>query len=280
MSYALGMEKRKGIIIYGPTASGKSSLGIELARDRDGIIVNADSLQVYKDLPVLTACPPPEDLEKVQHYLYTFLAGDDNCSAGRYLSFVKELLDREERLPIIVGGTGLYLKSLLEGYSPMPEISEDIRKEARSKDIVEIAAYVAERDKDFAHKDQQRLRRAYEVIRASSKSYSYWIAQPKIKLIAVDFEFIKLSPPREELYKRCDLRFEQMLEQGAIEEVEALMYKNYPPDATIMKAVGVAEISAYLAGEMTREQMVAKAQQKTRNYAKRQLTWLRTQFAY
>ncbi len=269
--------KRKAIAIYGPTASGKSSLAIELSHKYNGIIVNSDSLQIYEDLKILTACPDEEDLNKAPHFLYNILPGDENCTALKYVKILKGLLDKDDRTPIIVGGTGLYLKAIMEGLSEIPEISEEIREEARNIDITEIESYVSKYDKEYRFRDEQRLRRAYEVIKTTGKSYTYWQSQPPKKEIDMDVELIKLAPEREYLNARCRLRFEMMFESGAIEEVEALLLKNYPQENTIMKAIGINEISGYLKGTLTKEQAIEQATIKTRQYAKRQMTWLRTQ---
>ncbi len=271
------MAKRKAIVIYGPTASGKSALAIDIAKEKNGIIVNSDSLQVYKDLRILTACPPDEDLEQVPHFLYNVLYGNENCTAIKYIEMLKDLLETQEQLPIIVGGTGLYIKALIEGLSKTPDIPDEIRNKARTLPFEEILAVVEENDPDFALKDEQRVRRAYEIFMASGKPYSYWRNLPPEKILDLDIELIKLIPEREILYDRCNRRFEIMLESGAIEEVKELLTKNYAPTATIMKAIGIDEIRRFLAGEITREEVITLASTKTRHYAKRQITWANSQ---
>ncbi len=271
------MAKRKAIVIFGPTASGKSAMALDLAREKNGIIVNSDSLQVYKDLRVLSACPDDNDLALAPHYLYNVLDGSDNCTAVKYLKMLSDLLDEHDEFPIIVGGTGLYIKALRDGLAQTPDIPDDIRKEARTLPITEVLTFVEENDSEFLLRDEQRLRRAYEIIKAGGKPYSYWQKQPPIKVLDLDLEIITIAPEREVLYDRCNKRFEVMLKSGAIEEVETLLAKNYPKDATVMKAIGVDEISRYLKGEITYEDVITLASTKTRQYAKRQLTWMKTQ---
>ncbi len=271
------MQKRKAIVIYGPTASGKSALAIELAQEKKGIIVNSDSLQVYKELKILTACPDEEDLTKARHFLYNVLDGDDNCTTVRYLEMLKELLESESDFPIIVGGTGLYVKALMQGLAEMPDIPDDVRKLARTMPITEVQAYVSENDPDFIHKDEQRLRRAFEIFKASGKTYSYWQQQPLKKYLDLDIELVTTAPDREILYDRCNKRFEIMMKMGAIEEVQNLLKMGYKSDTTIMKAIGVDEIKKYLNNEITLDDAIKTASTRTRQYAKRQLTWMRTQ---
>ncbi len=268
---------RKAIAIYGPTASGKSALALDIAKEKKGIIVNSDSLQVYKDLRILSACPDDDDLEKAPHFLYNILDGDDNCTAVKYLEVLKKLLDEKDELPIIVGGTGLYLKALTQGLAEMPNIPEDIRKSARTLPLDEIKSVIASVDPDFKPTDEQRLRRAFEVYKASGKPYTYWQNQPLKKYLDLDVEIIKIAPERDVLYERCNKRFEIMLKSGAIEEVESLISKNYPSDVTVMKAIGVNEIARFLNGEISYNDIITLASTKTRQYAKRQLTWMKTQ---
>ncbi len=271
------MKQRKAIAIFGPTASGKSALAINLALEQNGIIVNSDSLQIYKELKILTACPDDEDIQKVPHFLYNTLNGKENCSAVKYINLLQELLLSQEKLPIIVGGTGLYLKAMIEGLVEIPETPETIRTLARNLPFKEIHSFVKENDTEFALEDEQRLRRAFEVIKTTGKPYSYWQTQPKKKLIDLDIELIKLAPDREELYHRCNIRFDMMIKAGAIEEVQNLLSMNYPPETTIMKAIGVTEIQKYLNNQISYDEMVRLSTTRTRQYAKRQITWMKTQ---
>ena len=277
-------------LIAGPTASGKSSLALDLAealdaKGRKGIIVNADSAQVYADLEVLSARPSAKEIERAEHRLYGAWDGAQACSAAQWAQAAKgEIADiqGDGAVPILVGGTGLYIRTLLDGIAPIPEISEHVRTAVRAMPTPDAYAELKHADPasharlDAA--DSQRIARALEVVRATGMALGDW-QQRKDGGIGgmVRLAPVVLLPERDWLYARCDERFEAMLEQGAIEEVEALLARNLDPDLPVMRAIGVREIAAWLRGESSREEMVAKGQQATRNYAKRQYTWLRHQ---
>ncbi len=277
-------------LIAGPTATGKSAIALELARTlaesgRQGVIVNADSAQVYADLRILSARPSEEDMADVEHRLFGAWDGSEACSAAAWAARAKaEIADIHASggVPILVGGTGLYLKVLFEGIAPIPEIAPDIRATVRALD--EDAAYkllqledplrAAELDPG----DRQRIARALEVKRSTGVTLADWqLAKAGGIAEEVTVHPMVLLPDRTWLYNRCDLRFEAMLEEGAIAEVEALLARGLDPDLPVMRAIGVPEIAAYLAGEIDAETMVAAGQQATRNYAKRQFTWFRRQ---
>ena len=277
-------------LIAGPTATGKSAIALELARTlaesgRQGVIVNADSAQVYADLRILSARPSEEDMADVEHRLFGAWDGSEACSAAAWAARAKaEIADIHASggVPILVGGTGLYLKVLFEGIAPIPEIDPDIRAAVRALD--EDAAYkllqledplrAAELDPG----DRQRIARALEVKRSTGVTLADWqLAKAGGIAEEVAVHPMVLLPDRTWLYNRCDLRFEAMLEEGAIAEVEALLARGLDPDLPVMRAIGVPEIAAYLAGEIDAETMVATGQQATRNYAKRQFTWFRRQ---
>ena len=265
-------------------------MAISLAQKLGGVIINADSQQMYAQLPILSARPSTEEEALVPHKLYGCLNADEPCSAGKWLKLAQMEIDgalMQGRQPIVVGGTGLYIKALIEGIAEIPAIDPGVRaqatadyehmgKEAFSARLREIDPGFFERLKVY---DRQRLIRAYEVWLGTGKTLSWWqtremtppYAPEKIKLYQVDIS-------REELYARCNLRFERMLEVGALEEVKELLALNIQKDAPIMKTLGLRELAAYIRGEMTREDALEKAQQATRNYAKRQLTWTRNQF--
>ncbi len=272
-------------LIFGPTASGKSARAIEQARTRRGVIINADATQLYADLQILSARPTPEEMQGLPHRLYGVLTGNSPASAASWLALVKTEIETAwaaGNLPILCGGTGLYLKALQEGLSPVPSVAPEIRAQAQLIPNSDIHSQLQEVDPVSAARlkpgDTQRLRRAYEVWLATGKPLTYWQAQPKQPPFPhAGFRVETLNPPRDELYARCDARFLAMLEKGAVEEVKSLLHKNYPSTAPVMKAVGVPEISAYLRGELSLEEATAKAQQATRNYAKRQVTWLNNQ---
>lgn len=277
------------LIIGGPTASGKSHLAQLVAQNRAGVIINADSQQVYADLRILTARPSPEEEAQTPHRLFGVLPGSERCSAARWAELVKEAIDdtlAQGKLPIVVGGTGLYLRTLMEGIAPIPEIPAEVRAEAASlyDEIGGDAFKVTLKTEDpvlgekLEPGDRQRLIRAWEVVRHTGRPLSDWQQEPATPLYPTEmFRAFKLVPVREALYAKCDERFGQMLDMGASEEVQALLTKQYDPSLPVMKVIGVPELAAYLRGEMTREEAMAKAQQATRNYAKRQLTWFRHQ---
>jgi len=279
------------VIVTGPTASGKSGFALSLAEKTGGVIINADSQQVYRDLRILTARPSPEEEARVPHRLYGLLPASENCSAGKWLNLVRMEIDwarSQGKTPIITGGTGLYLKALLEGIAEIPDIDPAVRTQADNDyDVMGKEAF-AERlkavDPEFFTRlsvfDRQRLIRAYAVWLGTGKSLSFWQKQGSTPPYPRDsFDMYKIDIPRELLYGRCNARFDAMVEMGALEEVRNLLSMTISDDMPIMKSVGVKELGAYIAGTLTLEQAIDKAKQATRNYAKRQLTWLRNQMA-
>lgn len=276
------------IVIAGPTASGKSGMALAIARAFDGVVINADSMQVYDVLRVVTARPGPEDEALAPHRVYGVLAPSVACSAASW----KDLAEAEMKaawdcgkLPVVVGGTGLYLRTLMQGISPIPDISDDVRAEARARlarmGNVAFHAELTARDPVMAARlapsNSQRLARAWEVIEATGRSLAEWQAQPPEGAVAARWLTHALLPPRDALYANCDRRFETMMTQGALEEVRALLEMNLDPALPAMKALGVPELAAHLKGEINRGDAVAQACQATRNYAKRQMTWFRHQ---
>lgn len=280
------------LIVTGPTASGKSALALAVAEAFDGVVINADSMQVYRELSVLTARPGAEALRRVPHRLYGVLPASERCSAGRWRAMALAEIAAalvEGKLPIVTGGTGLYLRALSEGLDPVPEIPEAIRARARTRhDELGGCAFHADlagRDPVMAGRlhpnDRQRLVRAWEVIEATGRSLADWQDEgaktgqgdpspnPRLWLLC--------QPPRARLYAACDERFRAMVRGGALEEVRALKALGLDPGLPVMKALGVPELTAYLNGDVSLEDAIVRAQQATRNYAKRQETWLRTQ---
>ncbi len=275
------------ILIAGPTASGKSGLALWLAEKLGGEIVNADSMQVYRELRVLTARPSVEDEARVPHHLYGVLSGDESCSAGKWsrmaLEVVREIEGRG-RIPIIVGGTGLYFRALTEGLSPIPAIAEEVRDAVRA----EVAAagegahaLLEAVDPELAEvirpSDRQRIARGIEVARGTAKPLSQWHKEPVHPLLSGNLARIVLAPEREWLRARCDQRFELMLEQGAIEEARELAALALDPTLPLMKALGLRPLIDYVLGKIELSEAVTKGQAETRAYAKRQETWMRTQ---
>ncbi len=276
------------MVVTGPTASGKSGLALALAEDFDGVVINADSMQVYRELEILTARPGLDALERAPHRLYGVLPGAEACSAGRWRALALaeiEAASKAGKLPILAGGTGLYLRALEDGLAEIPEIPIEIRDRARARHAAEggaaFRAALAARDPVMAERlqsaDGQRLIRAWEVLEATGRSLADWQAEAQAAPAPYRFLHLALIPPRDRLYAACDRRFEQMVDRGAVDEVRQLLALGLDPALPVMKAVGVAELGAYLAGEIDRAEAVARAQQATRRYAKRQLTWLRTQ---
>ncbi|MFN3523300.1 MAG: tRNA (adenosine(37)-N6)-dimethylallyltransferase MiaA [Phenylobacterium sp.] len=277
-------------LIAGPTASGKSALALRLARERGGEIVNADSMQLYADLRLLTARPSPQEEAQAPHHLFGVADAADAWSTGRWLRAVLETLETiaaRGRPAIVVGGTGLYFRALTEGLADIPQIPPAVRAgaEADYGALGEAAfrARLAKADPQAAARiaagDRQRLVRAWEVLAATGTSLSDWQGSTGSALPADAWRGVALEPPRAQLYARCDARLEAMLAAGALDEVAALAARNLDPSLPLMKAVGVRELSAHLRGETALAEALAAAQQETRRYAKRQMTWVRRQMA-
>jgi tRNA dimethylallyltransferase len=285
------MPKPPLVIVAGPTASGKSSLALDAAVEFGGTVINADSMQVYRELRVLTARPSAQAEARVPHRLFGILPATERCSAGRWLALAVPEIEaawKARRLPIVVGGTGLYLKALLEGLSPVPAIPEAIRGEAREL-LTRLGgegmrAELARLDPETAARlpaaDGQRLARAYEVARATGKSLAQWQAEEKPRPpLEAEVLTLVLLPPRDDLYATIDARLERMLEEGALDEVAAVRALGLDPTLPAARALGLRELARYLDGEIDREAALHAAQQSSRNYAKRQFTWLRNQIA-
>ncbi len=282
-------KKNAVLIVAGPTASGKSGLALAVAAAFDGVIINADSMQVYRELRVLTARPSPADEASAPHRLYGVLSAAETCSAGRWREMALSEIERAHstgKLPIVCGGTGLYLKALTAGLSPMPDVPNDIRARMRARLAAESAEALHRElsacDPATAERlepaDGQRIVRALEVLEATGQTLSEWQAVPASGPPAgLSFATILLTPPRADLYARCDKRLATMLDDGALDEVRRLSAMGLAADLPATRALGVKEFSDYLAGDRTFGQALADAQQATRNYAKRQLTWFRHQ---
>jgi tRNA dimethylallyltransferase len=272
-------------LIAGPTASGKSALALALAERTGGTIINADSAQVYRDLSILSARPSPEEEARAPHRLYGYRDGTQPCSAadwaGDALTEI-QAVHSDGRLPILVGGTGLYLRTLLHGIAPVPEIDPSIRAAVRQLPLRDAYAALVQEDSEAALRlrptDTIRIARALEVVRATGRPLSHW-QQERSGGIAerVELRPLLLLPPRDWLYARCDERFAAMLGDEGISEVQALLARRLPPGLPVMRAIGVREIAAFAQGRLTRAEALAAGQQATRNYAKRQFTWFRHQ---
>ena len=280
------------IVIAGSTASGKSGLAMDIAETLDGTVVNADSMQVYGDLRVLTARPSSEDEARVPHKLYGYRDAVDLASAADWMRDAHAAIDvirSEGRRPVVVGGTGLYLRALMEGLAEIPEIPAEIREHARvrHREIGGIAFHreLETRDPEIAARlnpgDGQRVLRAWEVFEATGRPLSEWHRDP-VPPSGLEFRVVVLLPPRDELYENCERRFDDMLANGALEEVRRLADRaereGLDSALPIFKALGYPALTAHLRGEMTLDAARDKSRQQTRNYAKRQMTWLRHQF--
>jgi tRNA dimethylallyltransferase len=283
-------EKPPCALIAGPTASGKSDVAVRLAlalneSGRAATVINADSAQVYADLAVLSARPSPEEMAGVPHRLFGTWDGADACSAADWAARARAVIAEvhvKGGVPILVGGTGLYLRTLLDGIAPVPPIDPAVRAEVRALPVAEAYAALACEDPPraaaLAPADAARIARSLEVVRSTGRPLTSWQTDKHGGIgAAVALHPLVLLPEREWLYARCDRRFAAMVERGALEEVRALLARGLDPALPVMRAIGVPELTASLRGEITLEQAIARGQQATRNYAKRQYTWFRRQ---
>ena len=275
------------ILIAGPTASGKTSASIKLAQANDAVILNADSMQVYEDLRIVSARPSEEEIAQAPHYFFGHRSGGEAYSVAYWVEDVRPLFQKfaaQKRKMIFVGGTGQYFNVLLEGISPMPDIKPEIRNQIRS--MVDVASPDLHKMLDekaaseLRPSDRQRITRALEVYQSTGKSIIDWQAEKGIPLISENVSVKKylVMPPRAEIHDRINRRFDLMVEEGALDEIEALLKKNFPMDAPVMKAIGVPQLTAHLAGEMSVDEAIEKAKAATRQYAKRQSTWFNNSF--
>jgi tRNA dimethylallyltransferase len=276
------------LLIAGPTASGKSALALRLAERLDGEIVNADALQLYADLRILSARPTAEEEALAPHHLFGVADGADGWSVGRWLGaalpILADIAERGRRA-IVVGGTGLYFRALTKGLADIPAVPAAARQAAAETfDRLGEDAFrqaLAARDPAAAARiapgDRQRLLRAFEVAEATGRALTDWQTGTEAPLRPDQWRGVVLEPDRKILYARCDARLSAMIEAGVLNEVRVLIDRKLDPLAPVMKAVGVRELAAHLAGDLTLPEAIALAQQETRRYAKRQLTWFRNQ---
>ncbi len=278
-------NRRPIVVVAGPTASGKSALALAIAERFSGVVINADSMQVYRELAILTARPGPAALAAAPHRLYGVLPAAERCSVGRWREMALGAIAAEAgRLPVVTGGSGLYLRALGAGLAPVPEIPAEIAAEGRAMlrdlgsaglhcDLARLDPVMAAR---LVPRDSQRLLRAWCVQRATGRSLAAWQAETSPAGLGPTL-VVALMPPRAELYAACDARFSAMVAAGALGEVEALLALGLDPSLPAMKAVGVRELAEALAGRLAFAKAVSAAQQATRRYAKRQVTWIRHQ---
>jgi tRNA dimethylallyltransferase len=280
------MNQTRPILIAGPTASGKSGFALALAERVGGVVINADSMQVYRELRILTARPSLQDEARAPHALYGFISGAEAYSAGRYAADAAQAIAVARaagRVPIIVGGTGLYFNVLLKGLSPIPPVDPLARAywraQAAQRPAPELHALLAARDPETAARlmpsDPQRIVRALEVLESTGRSLREWQQTPGQPLLSdSETERFVILPEREQIGPAIDARFDAMLRSGALEEVRALLGRGYSSELPVMRALGVASLAAHLSGNSSLEDAVADAKSQTRKYAKRQRTWL------
>ncbi len=273
------------MVVAGPTASGKSALALALSRLMPVTIINADASQVYRDLRIVSARPSAEEEAQAPHSLYGHLDGSEACSAAEWAAQATVAVSEAQqggRLPVLVGGTGLYLRTLLEGIAPVPEIDVDVRRQIRALTPLEASQALLEADPEAGARlnpnDRSRVARALEVVHSTGKSLTEW---QKERVGGIGDQCLVtgmiLLPPRDWLRARCDTRFDMMLENGGIAEVEALLARRLDANLPVMRAIGVAEIACFLADPSQRGAEIEKAKAATRQYAKRQYTWFRNQ---
>lgn len=262
-------------------------LALELtARGQEAVVINADSAQVYADLAILSARPTEEDMQGIEHRLFGVWDGAEACSAADWARAARrEIAEAHERgaVPVLAGGTGLYIRTLLDGIAPVPEIDPAIRAEVRALPLADAWIALQAEDPGRAARlhsaDANRIARALEVVRSTGNSLSYWQERHQGGLAGeIGLHPLILLPTREWLYERCDRRFAAMMEAGAIAEAAALLARDLSQNLPVMRAIGVPEIAALLRGEISRDEAIERGQMATRNYAKRQYTWFRRQF--
>ena len=281
----MNMDAPSLALIAGPTASGKSALALALAERENGVIINADSAQVYRDLRIVSARPSPHEEARAPHRLYGSRDGADPWSAADWAAAAKQAIEearRSGKLPILTGGTGLYLRTLLEGIAPVPAIDPAIRGGVRALAVSAAYAALEREDSKAAARlrptDTTRIARALEVVRSTGRPLAEW-QQRRAGGIGGDVRLIPLIllPPRDWLYQRCDRRFEEMMSEEGLEEVRSLLARNLPESLPVMRAIGAREIAGFVRGELSREQALEAGRTATRQYAKRQYTWFSRQ---
>lgn len=290
MSMTDRSSKPKLALIAGPTASGKSGLAVRLAQrleaeGRHTVVLNADSAQVYADLHVLSARPTHGEMGGIEHRLFGIWDGARACSAADWAAAAKReiaALHAEGAVPILVGGTGLYVRILLDGIAPVPPIDPAVRAEVRALPQAEARAALEREDpaaaRRLARADTARTARALEVVRSTGRALAHWQGENRGGIgRGVDLHTLVLLPERQWLGERCDLRFAAMLDGGARDEVTALLQRKLDPALPVMRAIGVGEVAGWLGGQLTREEALVAGQLATRRYAKRQYTWFRRQ---
>ena len=277
------MTERKVILIFGPTASGKSETALKIASKINSVIINADSLQVYKDLKILTSRPTTNDEELIPHRLYGHIKGDLQYTVANWLNDVSieiESIFFKNLVPIIVGGTGLYFKSLLNGLASIPDIKKEI-KDSTDDLVNKFGLEYLQRElvkksptSKIKNNDPNRIIRAYNILTQTGKTIEEWQSNTKPNIDNISYQKLLINPDRNLLYKNAEDRFDIMINNGGIEEVKELNLRKYDLNNSVMKAIGVREISDFIAGKTSLEECISLAKQKSRNYIKRQQTWI------
>ena len=279
------MQDKEVFVIFGPTASGKSDLAKQIATKIESPIINFDSLQVYQQLRILSSRPSSQDEKLIDHRLYGIIDGNENCTVAKWLKLAKievEKCWKEKKIPILVGGTGLYLKGLMQGISHIPDISDSTIKNTDASFVKNgpnhLYKFLLEHNKNTKIKetDTQRLKRSYSLLMETGHSLEEWQVKPEKIFENVNYKIILLNEDRSTIYEKAKIRFTSMIDNGAIEEVENLRKEEIDPNNSIMKAIGVREISKYLDNKYSLDDCKEEAVQKTRNYIKRQQTWIKS----
>ena len=279
------MQDKEVFVIFGPTASGKSDLAKQISTKLDSPIINFDSLQVYQQLRILSSRPSSQDEKLIDHRLYGIIDGNENCTVAKWLKLAKIEIEncwKEKKIPILVGGTGLYLKGLMQGISYIPDVSDSTIKNTNDSFVKNGANYLykvlLEHNKNTKIKetDTQRLKRSYSLLMETGHSLEEWQVKPEKIFENVNYKIILLNEDRSTIYEKAKIRFSAMIDNGAIEEVENLRKEEIDPNRSIMKAIGVREISKYLDNKYSLDDCKEEAVNKTRNYIKRQQTWIKS----
>ena len=287
MTELTNLKTNSVIVIAGPTASGKSGLALALAEKYNGVIINADSMQVYQGTPIISAVPDAADKARAEHRLYEVFPPSHNGTVVEWLELATGEICKvwqEGKLPIVAGGTGMYIDNLINGTTPIPEVSPGIRQKVKAEMETlgaaemhrRLSVFDAETAIKLSENDSTRVRRAWEVYLETGKKMSEWFKVPMVKKLSeADFKIIKIIPAAEELDKRCYLRFDLMMKAGALEEVKSLAALKLDRNLPAMKMLGVPELLDYLEGKSSLEEAVELAKLHTRQYAKRQRTWFK-----
>ena len=278
------MEKRDILVIFGPTASGKSKLATQIASKHKSAIINFDSLQVYNELKILTDRPDDEMCKKFDHRLYGILKGSESCSAAIWLEKAAHEINNcfdNKLLPIVVGGTGLYLKALMDGLSEIPSIKKNIEEQAKldletyGLDHLYKKILIKYQGTKINPNDKQRIMRSYSLLLQTGKVLEEWQFNPNKKIDNVNYRVILTGNLREKLYESAEQRVDNMFHDGAVDEVQSLIEKNYSAELSIMKAIGVREITNFIDGKVSLDEAKSIMKKNTRNYIKRQDTWIK-----